>query len=283
MADNVVADPGVGGATFAADDITGVHYPRTKLVHGADGVNDGDVSTANPFPVQIRATSAALVGGDATNGLDVDVTRVLPGSGATALGKDEDAVHTSGDTGVFVLGVRQDSGTPHAADGDYIPFSINGSGALRVVQVGGLAAGTNNIGDVDVLTVPAPLSTTGGGTEATALRGGWLPYRRGELRRKGLEWSRDDELDLRRELERAYAEIIGEAREAESPPVAVKELQAAVAPHVKTGSDMALPPAAAIDFAALARDLRAAEALLEIYERMLDDDETTLLMLLSGP
>jgi len=257
MADNVVADPGVGGATFAADDITGVHYPRTKLVHGADGVNDGDVSTANPFPVQIRATSAALVGGDATNGLDVDVTRVLPGSGATALGKDEDAVHTSGDTGVFVLGVRQDSGTPHAADGDYIPFSINGSGA--------------------------PLSTTGGGTEATALRGGWLPYRRGELRRKGLEWSRDDELDLRRELERAYAEIIGEAREAESPPVAVKELQAAVAPHVKTGSDMALPPAAAIDFAALARDLRAAEALLEIYERMLDDDETTLLMLLSGP
>jgi hypothetical protein len=34
----------------------------------------------------------------------------------------------------------------------------------------GLPAGTNNIGDVDVLTVPAPLSTTGGGTEATALR-----------------------------------------------------------------------------------------------------------------
>lgn len=33
-----------------------------------------------------------------------------------------------------------------------------------------LAAGTNNIGDVDILTVPAPLSTTGGGTEATALR-----------------------------------------------------------------------------------------------------------------
>jgi hypothetical protein len=33
-----------------------------------------------------------------------------------------------------------------------------------------LAAGTNNIGDVDVLSVPAPLSTTGGGTEATALR-----------------------------------------------------------------------------------------------------------------
>jgi len=33
-----------------------------------------------------------------------------------------------------------------------------------------IPAGTNNIGDVDVLTVPAPLSTTGGGTEAAALR-----------------------------------------------------------------------------------------------------------------
>ena len=33
-----------------------------------------------------------------------------------------------------------------------------------------IPAGANNIGDVDVLTVPAPLSTVGGGTEATALR-----------------------------------------------------------------------------------------------------------------
>lgn len=53
----------------------------------------------------------ALIGGDATNGLDVDVTR-LPA----------------------------------------------------------LPAGTNNIGDVDVLSVPAPLSSSGGGTEAAALR-----------------------------------------------------------------------------------------------------------------
>ena len=41
---------------------------------------------------------------------------------------------------------------------------------VDVTRLPALAAGTNNIGDVDVLTVPAPLSTTGGGTEATALR-----------------------------------------------------------------------------------------------------------------
>jgi hypothetical protein len=41
---------------------------------------------------------------------------------------------------------------------------------LQVDVVAALPAGTNNIGDVDVLTVPAPLSTTGNGSAATALR-----------------------------------------------------------------------------------------------------------------
>lgn len=44
------------------------------------------------------------------------------------------------------------------------------SGSVTATFSGSVPAGTNNIGDVDVLTVPAPLSTTGGGTEAAALR-----------------------------------------------------------------------------------------------------------------
>jgi hypothetical protein len=35
MVDNVTADAGSGGATFATDDIGGVHYPITKLTFGA--------------------------------------------------------------------------------------------------------------------------------------------------------------------------------------------------------------------------------------------------------
>jgi hypothetical protein len=50
-----------------------------------------------------------------------------------------------------------------------LPAALVG-GRLDVVIGAALPAGTNNIGGVDVLTVPAPLSTTGGGTEATALR-----------------------------------------------------------------------------------------------------------------
>lgn len=41
-----------GSDNIATDDIGGVKFQRFKLVLGADGVNDGDVSSANPVPVQ---------------------------------------------------------------------------------------------------------------------------------------------------------------------------------------------------------------------------------------
>ena len=50
MADNVVITPGVG-ATIAADDIGGVQHQRMKIVLGADGVSEGDLSGGNPMPV----------------------------------------------------------------------------------------------------------------------------------------------------------------------------------------------------------------------------------------
>jgi hypothetical protein len=51
MPDNVGYTPG-SGAIIAADDIGGALHQRVKVVVGADGVNDGDVSLANPMPVQ---------------------------------------------------------------------------------------------------------------------------------------------------------------------------------------------------------------------------------------
>lgn len=50
MADNFDFTPGVG-KTAGSDEISSVHYPRHKLIHGADGVNAGDVSGANGLPV----------------------------------------------------------------------------------------------------------------------------------------------------------------------------------------------------------------------------------------
>src|SRR3990167_7421797 len=57
MADDIVLNAGAGGATLATDDIVGVHYQKVKLVDGTD-------------------QGTGLIGGDAANGLDVDVTRL---------------------------------------------------------------------------------------------------------------------------------------------------------------------------------------------------------------
>jgi hypothetical protein len=51
MADNTTLNAGTGGDVIASDDIGGVKFQRIKLIHGADGVNAGDVSDANGLPV----------------------------------------------------------------------------------------------------------------------------------------------------------------------------------------------------------------------------------------
>ncbi len=53
MADNVTLNPGSGGSVIATDDISGLQYQRCKLIFGKDGVNDGDVSRLNAFPVSL--------------------------------------------------------------------------------------------------------------------------------------------------------------------------------------------------------------------------------------
>lgn len=65
MADNVTLNVGVGGDVAAADDIAGVKYQRLKITLGDDGVNDGDVSSANPMPVS--AAALPLPSGAATD------------------------------------------------------------------------------------------------------------------------------------------------------------------------------------------------------------------------
>lgn len=84
MADNVLLNAGTGGSTIAADDISSVWFQRVKLIHGADGTNDGDVAKTNPLPVQrplvygskttITATLTSLANGSARESTVVDNT-----------------------------------------------------------------------------------------------------------------------------------------------------------------------------------------------------------------
>lgn len=58
MADNTTLNTMTGGDVIASDDVAGVKYQRVKLVDGT-------------------ADSTAAIAGDATNGLDVDITRIM--------------------------------------------------------------------------------------------------------------------------------------------------------------------------------------------------------------
>lgn len=123
MADNVTLNSMSGGAVVATDDTGTSHVQIVKLAISADG-------------------SATVIPADATNGIDVDVTRVIPGTTATSLGKAEDAAHASGDTGVMALAVRNDSAATSLSgtDGDYTPIAVDANGRQFVVERGATIA-----------------------------------------------------------------------------------------------------------------------------------------------
>jgi hypothetical protein len=117
---------------------------KYKIAVDTANVADGDSIASYLVDSAGTLLTSTLVGADQS--LDVNVTQsVLPTGAATettlasvlselqALSHAEDAAHTSGDLGVMSLAVRNDAGTPLAADGDYIPLTTDSSGALRVV------------------------------------------------------------------------------------------------------------------------------------------------------
>ena len=120
-----------------------------------------------------RATEATLL----TRAADATITarlnilgqNTMAASAPVVIASDQTAIPVSGTVSVTEPVSVDDNGGSLTVDTSQLPAVLSG-GRLDVIVGAALPAGTNNIGDVDVLTVPAPLSTTGGGTEATALR-----------------------------------------------------------------------------------------------------------------
>lgn len=79
----------------------------------------------------VTAITNALPTGTNSLGKISDITTsVVPGTAATNLGKAEDAAHASGDTGVYVMGTRQDTPTATAGtSGDYQGAAYSPQGA----------------------------------------------------------------------------------------------------------------------------------------------------------
>ena len=94
-------------------------------------------------------------------------TNVVPGVAATSLGKAESATHTSGDTGVQLLAVRDDTPVGLAADGEYIPLTTDSVGRLHVTDPNAGAGTPTN----PTIETPALASIAAGATSTgTELR-----------------------------------------------------------------------------------------------------------------
>lgn len=136
----------------------------TNLI-GKVGIDQTTPGTTNGVQVNaaLPAGTNAIGKLAANSGIDigdVDVTSIVPGTGATNLGKAEDAAHVSGDTGVLALAVRQAADTPLSdTDGDYEPLQTDASGFLKVNIKAGAGSGGTAIAD-DAAFTPGTTNVT---------------------------------------------------------------------------------------------------------------------------
>ena len=186
--------------------VTATNLDIRDLVKATDSVAIGDATnlvsiiTANADTVSNTSNSLNTdsrisifngatwdrVRGDITNGIDVDVTRVsgnvtvIDGGGSLSV-DDNGSSLTVDNTTLAVVGggteatalrvtLANDSTGVISIDDNSGSITVDNAGTFAVQLSTAIPAGTNNIGDVDVLTVPAPLNVVGGGTEAAALR-----------------------------------------------------------------------------------------------------------------
>lgn len=138
----------------------------------------GDLGVVSLCVRQDTATQLAGTDGDysilvndSLGRLHTNVGVVVPGTAATNLGKAEDAGHTTGDTGVMILGVRNDSNATLAGtDLDYTPLAVDAAGNLQVdvLSGGGSTVPTNAATDITNLTTPINLAAGASGNADTA-------------------------------------------------------------------------------------------------------------------
>lgn len=187
MADNVDITAGAG-TTIRTDDVGGVQYPASKLVVGADGVDDGFVSTANPLPVtgtlavtgaltdaQLRAVAVPVSGTVTTGGLtDAEIRATpLPVSGtvtanaATSHGKTITYVSIDqGAAGTTALAAAS-PGNKHKLLGLVVTMSL--AGTVKLTDGGTDATGAMDVAASGGFVLPTSIVPYVVGTANTAL------------------------------------------------------------------------------------------------------------------
>ena len=153
----------------------------SALPAGTNNIGDVDIASALPAgtnsigTVILGAGTAAigkLVANDGVDIGDVDVTSIIPGTGATNLGKAIQSAQGTTDTGVPALVVRNDTlADLSGADGDYAPLQVNASGALYTeVKTSALPSGAATEAKQDVIETTLTAIETDADTIAGAFQ-----------------------------------------------------------------------------------------------------------------
>jgi hypothetical protein len=140
------------GAVTLVINCSGCTHVRTRV----------SAYTSGSASITIRSSLYAPSVGGSIGSITIGVA---PGVTAASLGKAEDAAHTSGDTGVFMLGVRNDARVALTnTDLDYSPLAVHPTGAAYVQALLSSAGLATNAPSQHHLVAAA-------GTNATSVKG----------------------------------------------------------------------------------------------------------------
>lgn len=148
MADNLQLPVMAGGEVIKADDMTTYKIEGVKLVVGADGVDGGYVSDANPLPVESTSTviGSVLPAGAATEDSLLDILAALAGAlsvtGTVAV-SNFPAGFLAAQSGAWTVAVNN------------FPATQPVSGTVAATQ-----SGTWNVGTVASITNPVAVTGT---------------------------------------------------------------------------------------------------------------------------
>lgn len=129
-----------GGTQYTEGDTDATITGTAALMEGAGNtLVPLQGSTTDGQLVNLGANNDVTITGSALTALqniDTDLTTVVGHVDGletllSNLSKQEDTAHSSGDTGVMLLGVRNDSQASFGANGDYTPFSLDDAGRVR--------------------------------------------------------------------------------------------------------------------------------------------------------
>lgn len=163
-------------ATNISTNVAQMNGVAVTMGNGASGTGVQRVTIANDSTgILATVTNVATIG-----------TSVTPGTGATNLGKAEDAPHTTGDVGVMALGVRNDTlASTTNASADYTQLSTDTAGIVMTAGAPRLLKGkietsvSNTTSETTVLAATAStfhdvygliLANTGASTTKVSVR-----------------------------------------------------------------------------------------------------------------